>query len=346
MRTKASRTAGSRTSIVARKLTGSAGTGLSSLSIPQARPAGTPTSSAGPSRPTQPRGAVSLPRRSPSAPAGSATSCTSTTAQTTLSTSFRTRRPYPSTRVVSVLNSCEHVAHSCARCRTNVRGPVSAQLHQPRSDLERLELDSGEVAFGLEGCGGSHHVEPGVSEVRLAFAQVQRSRREDRPSEANLRACFLGMRIHETDHQLSVKTRAKRAQDDRRVVRIRERHERAWGAVATDEPGRRQPFTNSCRSRVDVKVLIQRHERVAVYPLPDALRRRRGQLRTRVPAALGQIAAGEEAHGSKERNGDRPAVVKDRIHPKAVAPDGEAARPALHRHKVVKEGLGARGLDP
>src|SRR3989442_4688030 len=218
MRTKASRTAGSRTSIVARKLTGSAGTGLSSLSIPQARPAGTPTSSAGPSRPNEPRGVVRLNRPSSSATAGSATSCTSTTAQTTISNSFRTRGPYPSTRVVSVLNSCEHVAHSCARCRPNVRGPVSAQLHQPRADLERLELDSGEVAFGLEGCGGSHHVEPGVSEVRLAFAQGQRSRREDRPSEANLRACPLWKRIHETGHQLSRRNRAKPGPNYPRVV--------------------------------------------------------------------------------------------------------------------------------
>src|SRR3989442_5794039 len=186
MRTKASRTAGSRTSIVARKLTGSAGTGLNSLSIPQARPAGTPASSAGPSRPNEPRGVVRLHRPSSSATAGSATSCTSATPQTTISNSFRTRGPYPSTRVVSVLNSCEHVAHSCARCRTNVRGLVSAQLHQPRSDLERLELDSGEVAIGLEGCGGSHYGQPGGSQGRPSFAQGPPSRRED-PSGATHR---------------------------------------------------------------------------------------------------------------------------------------------------------------
>src|SRR2546425_2356348 len=208
MRTKASRTAGSRTSIVARKLTGSAGTGLSSLSIPQARPAGTPTSKAGPSRPNEPRGVVRLNRPSSSATAGSATSCTSTTAQTTISNSFRTRGPYPSTRVVSVLNSCEHVAHSCARCRTNVRGPVSAQLHQPRADLERLELDSGEVAFGLEGCGGSPPVGPWVFLARVPFAQDQRTPLEGGASEANARARFLWMGIHRAGHQLYVRTRA------------------------------------------------------------------------------------------------------------------------------------------
>src|SRR5207244_643338 len=51
MRTKASRTAGSATSMVARIDERSSGTGRSSLSIPQARPPGTPTRSSGPSLP-------------------------------------------------------------------------------------------------------------------------------------------------------------------------------------------------------------------------------------------------------------------------------------------------------
>src|SRR5207247_92382 len=57
-RTNASRTSGSLTSSVARTLVRSSGTGTSPLSMPQARPPGTPTMSCGPSAPTEPRGVV------------------------------------------------------------------------------------------------------------------------------------------------------------------------------------------------------------------------------------------------------------------------------------------------
>src|SRR2546430_5953308 len=212
-RTKASRTVASRTSMVARNAERSGGTGKRSLSMPHARPPGTPTSSSGPSRPNEPRGVVRRNRPSSSAATASATTWTMASEAAMVSRSFRTRGPYPSTRVASVLHSCEDVAHSCARCRTNVRGLVSGQLHGPGADLEGLQPRSREVAVDLERRGGPDDVEPGVAEVRLPFTQIDRPGRTDRPSETQRGGGLLALPGCEAGDERSVRFCTPRGQD-------------------------------------------------------------------------------------------------------------------------------------
>src|SRR2546430_172837 len=213
-RTKASRTVASRTSMVARNAERSGGTGRRSLSIPHARPPGTPTSSSGPSRPNEPRGVVRRNRPSSSAATASVTSWAIASAAAMVGRSFRTRGPYPSTRVASVLHSCEDVAHLCARCRTNVRRLVSGQLHDPRADLEGLQPRSCDVAVDLERRGGPDDVEPRGAEARPPFAQVGRPRRTDRPSETQRGGGLRALPVRQPEPERSVRVGTQRAEDD------------------------------------------------------------------------------------------------------------------------------------
>ena len=181
------------------------------------------------------------------------------------------RGPYPSTGVVSVLHSCEHVAHSCARCRTNVRALVSGRLDDPRADLEWLKPRSREFAVDLEGRGGPYDVEPGVTEVRLPFAKVDRPGRADRPGETQRGGGLLALRVHEAEEERSVRSGTKRAEGDRCRL-IDERNEGLRTTVARTQKWRREPRADAPGGRGDFRALVERDDAVAVLARPDALR--------------------------------------------------------------------------
>src|SRR5438067_1968731 len=169
MRTNASRTDASRTSMVAHTAAGPSGSGRNSLSTPHARPPGTPTRSAAPSRPNDPRGVVRWYCGPSSADAAPATASTRTTTTRAAATFFDTCGPYP-TRAVAW---CRHFVRGLSHVRAS---EVSGEPHQPGPDLVWLEPDGRGIAIGIERRRGPHDVETDVSEVRLALPKVNRSR--------------------------------------------------------------------------------------------------------------------------------------------------------------------------
>src|SRR2546430_8549215 len=179
MRTNASRTAGSSTASETRSPP-PAGIGRRSLSIPQARPPGTPTTRATPSRSNEPRGVVRWKRGSSSAAARAANAKHRRIAMAPDST-LDTPGPYAVAGVVSVLISCGAVVISCEGCRHFVcgeaagglrgRSPLnlgrstpstSVELHEPGADLVWLEADAHDGAVDVGRGRGPDHREPRV----------------------------------------------------------------------------------------------------------------------------------------------------------------------------------------
>src|SRR5207245_4730117 len=237
----------SRTSSVARNPARSSGTGTSPLSMPQARPPGTPTTSCGPSVPNEPRGVVRRYGGPSSALADRPTTAIATSPITSETRFF----DMPETVLDGPVRVCPQFVRSR---RTFVRkpshicaAPPSGELHDPGRDLIGREMGLREASINVQRSRGSDHVKPVVPKADVALAEIDGTRGTDGPIEAEGAGHLLTFRVRDPHDEGSVRPRAKRGHHERRG-RIDERHEGARATIPQNGDRDRQPLANDpCR---------------------------------------------------------------------------------------------------